>query len=62
LYGEEKDEKMNFEANFVKKDAKSNGITECKNSFFEDPLPGVSKACFCLDHSSYDEVIEGEFY
>jgi hypothetical protein len=33
---------------YAHKSAKNNGPTPCKNNFFEgDPLPGISKQCYC---------------
>jgi membrane protein involved in colicin uptake len=35
------------ETNYAVKGAKNNGVTPCNNKFFNDPLPGISKQCYC---------------
>lgn len=38
---------------FAVKSAKDNGVTPCNNRFFGDPLPGISKQCYCDPDLSY---------
>jgi hypothetical protein len=39
---------------YAVKGAKNNGVTPCKNNFFKtDPLPGISKQCYCDGDNHY---------
>ena len=42
------------ESPYAVKQANNNGVTPCKNNFFgTDPLPGVSKQCYCDGDNKY---------
>jgi hypothetical protein len=40
---------------YAYKGARANGVTPCKNDFFGDPLPGISKQCYCDGDNWYDQ-------
>lgn len=44
------------ETPYAVKGAKNNGVTPCKNNFFKgDPLPGISKQCYCDADNTYPD-------
>lgn len=43
------------ETPYAVKNAKNNGVTPCKNNFFGDPLPGISKQCYCDADNQYPD-------
>ena len=44
------------DTNYAVKSAKNNGVTPCKNNFFGvDPLPGISKQCYCDGDNQYPQ-------